>query len=61
MAPILVQLSFPGIMAVVVFAVALTASEFIYVSAVVARTREKTISVGVPTELVRGLGRDVGR
>ena len=51
---VLVPLSFPGIVAVVVFAFTLSASEFIYALAFVARTAEKTISVGVPTELVRG-------
>ncbi len=53
-ARILVPLSFPGIVAVVVFAFTLSASEFIYALAFVSRTAEKTVSVGVPTELVRG-------
>lgn len=47
-------LAFPGIIAVVVFSATLSASEFIYALAFVSRTAEKTISVGVPTELVRG-------
>jgi multiple sugar transport system permease protein len=47
-------LAFPGIVAVVVFAFTLSAHEFIYALAFVARTSEKTISVGVPTELIRG-------
>ena len=47
-------LSFPGIIAVVVFSATLSASEFIYALAFVSRTSQKTISVGVPTELVRG-------
>lgn len=47
-------LAFPGIVAVVVFAFTLTAHEFIYALAFVSPTAEKTISVGVPTELVRG-------
>ena len=47
-------LAFPGIVAVVVFAFVMTASEFIYALAFVSRTAEKTVSVGVPTELVRG-------
>ena len=51
---VLVPLSFPGIVAVVVFAFTLSASEFIYALAFVARTSQKTVSVGVPTELVRG-------
>ncbi len=53
-ARIVVPLSFPGIVAVVVFTFTLSASEFIYALAFVARTSQKTISVGVPTELVRG-------
>lgn len=47
-------LAFPGIIAVVVFAFTLSAHEFIYALAFVARTSEKTVSVGVPTELIRG-------
>jgi len=47
-------LSFPGIVAVVVFSATLSASEFIYGLAFVSQTSQKTISVGVPTELVRG-------
>jgi multiple sugar transport system permease protein len=49
-----VPLTFPGIVAVVVFAFTLTASEFIYALAFVSPTQEKVISTGVPTELVRG-------
>jgi multiple sugar transport system permease protein len=47
-------LSFPGMVAVVVFSATLSASEFIYALAFVSQTSQKTISVGVPTELVRG-------
>lgn len=47
-------LSFPGIVAVVVFAFTLAAHEFIYALAFVSATADKTISVGVPTELIRG-------
>lgn len=50
----IVPLSFPGIVAVIVFAGTLAASEFIYALAFVSTTSQKTISVGVPTELVRG-------
>jgi multiple sugar transport system permease protein len=49
-----VPLTFPGIVAVVVFAFTLTASEFIYALSFVSPTEEKVISTGVPTELVRG-------
>jgi multiple sugar transport system permease protein len=44
----------PGLIAVVVFAGTLSASEFIYALAFVSQTSQKTVSVGVPTELVRG-------
>ncbi len=51
---IVVPLSFPGIVAVIVFAFTLSAHEFIYALAFVSSTTEKTISIGVPTELIRG-------
>jgi len=47
-------LAFPGIVAVVVFAFTLTASEFIYALAFVSPSHEKVVSTGVVTELVRG-------
>jgi multiple sugar transport system permease protein len=49
-----VPLAFPGIVAVVVFAFTLTASEYIYALSFVSPTAEKVISTGVPTELIRG-------
>lgn len=49
-----VPLVFPGIVAVVVFAFTLTASEFIYALAFVAPTDAMPVSTGVPTQLVRG-------
>jgi multiple sugar transport system permease protein len=49
-----VPLTFPGIVAVIVFAFTLTASEFIYALAFVSPSSEKVISTGVPTELIRG-------
>ena len=49
-----IPLVFPGIVAVVVFAFVLTASEFIYALAFISPSHEKVISTGVPTELVRG-------
>ena len=49
-----VPLAFPGIIAVVVFAATLTASEFIYALAFVAPTDQMPVSTGIPTELVRG-------
>ena len=49
-----IPLAFPGIVAVVVFAFVLTASEFIYALAFISPSDAKVISTGVPTELVRG-------
>jgi multiple sugar transport system permease protein len=49
-----VPLAFPGVVAVIVFAFTLTASEFIYALAFIAPSAEKVVSTGVPTELVRG-------
>jgi multiple sugar transport system permease protein len=47
-------LSVPGILTVVVFAFTLTMHEFIYALAFVSVSAQKTISVGVTTELIRG-------
>lgn len=47
-------LSIPGILTVVVFTFTLTMHEFIYALAFVSVSAQKTISVGVTTELVRG-------
>ena len=49
-----VPLAFPGIVAVVVFAFTLAAHEFIYALAFNAQAEETTVSVGVPTVLIRG-------
>jgi multiple sugar transport system permease protein len=49
-----VPIMFPGIIAVVVFAFTLAASEFLYALAFVSPTDAKPISTGVPTVLVRG-------
>lgn len=47
-------LSLPGIVAVTVFASALTLHEFIYALTFVSASDLRTVSVGVPIELVRG-------
>ena len=47
-------LTVPGIVAVVVFTFTLTMHEFIYALSFVSVSSQKTISVGVQTELVRG-------
>ena len=51
---VVIPLAFPGIVAVIVFAFTLTAHEFIYALAFISSTTEKSISIGVPTELIRG-------
>jgi multiple sugar transport system permease protein len=51
---VLLPLMVPGVVAVVVFAFTLTASEFIYALAFISPSSQKVISTGVPTELVRG-------
>lgn len=47
-------LIFPGIVAVVVFAFTLTASEFVYALAFVSASPKMVVSTGVPTQLIRG-------
>jgi multiple sugar transport system permease protein len=49
-----VPLMFPGIVAVVVFAFTLTASEFIYALAFVSPNEEMPVSTGVPAYFIRG-------
>ena len=51
---IVLPLALPGILTVIVFAFMLTMHEFIYALAFVASSSQKTISVGVTTELIRG-------
>ena len=47
-------ISLPGLLTVVVFSFALTMHEFVYALAFVSSTSQKTISIGVTTELIRG-------
>ena len=49
-----VPLAVPGIVAVIVFAFTVVASEFIYALAFISPTSQKVLSTGVPTELIRG-------
>ena len=53
-ARVVVPLALPGIVAVVIFAFTLTAHEFIYALAFISPSDSKTISIGVPTQLIRG-------
>jgi multiple sugar transport system permease protein len=50
----IIPLLFPGIVAVIVFAFTVTASEFIYALAFISPSAQKVVSTGVPTELIRG-------
>ena len=51
---VVMPLAMPGILTVVVFAFSLTMHEFVYALAFVSASSQKTIGVGVTTELVRG-------
>ena len=44
----------PGILTVVIFTFSLFVNEFIYAITFTSSTGERTISVGVPTDLIRG-------
>ncbi len=47
-------LSIPGILTVVIFSFSLVVNEFVYAITFISSTEVKTISAGVPTELIRG-------
>lgn len=47
-------LAVPGILTIIVFAFTLSTSEFVYALTFVQESAQKTVSIGVPTELVRG-------
>ena len=51
---VVMPLSISGVIAVVVFTFTLTLHEFIYAMSFISSSAQRTISVGVPTELVRG-------
>jgi multiple sugar transport system permease protein len=51
---VIMPLSLSGIIAVVVFTFTLTLHEFIYAATFVTSSAQRTLSVGVPIELVRG-------
>ncbi|TAM85410.1 MAG: carbohydrate ABC transporter permease [Candidimonas sp.] len=51
---IVLPLAVPGILTVIVFAFTLSTSEFIYALAFVTNSAQKTISIAVPTDLIRG-------
>jgi multiple sugar transport system permease protein len=51
---VIMPLTISGIVAVIAFTFTLTLHEFVYALAFVTSSAQRTISVGVPTELVRG-------
>jgi multiple sugar transport system permease protein len=51
---VIMPLSVSGVVAVIAFTFTLTLHEFVYALAFVTASAQRTISVGVPTELVRG-------
>jgi len=51
---VVVPLSVSGVIAIIVFTFTLTLHEFIYALTFIASSANKTISVGIPIELVRG-------
>ena len=51
---IVFPVSLPGILTVVIFAFSLCVNEFIYAFTFTSSTGERTISAGVPNELIRG-------
>ena len=51
---IVFPISLPGILTVVIFSFSLVVNEFVYAITFISSTEQKTISAGVPTELIRG-------
>ena len=51
---VILPLSVSGVVAVVVFTFTLTLHEFVYAATFISSSAQRTISVGVPIELVRG-------
>lgn len=51
---VVMPLSLSGVIAVIVFTFTLTLHEFVYAMTFISSSDQRTISVGVPTELIRG-------
>jgi multiple sugar transport system permease protein len=51
---IVFPISLPGILTVVIFSFSLVVNEFVYAITFITTSTERTISAGVPTELIRG-------
>jgi multiple sugar transport system permease protein len=51
---VVLPVSLPGVLTVVIFTFSLAFSEFVYALTFISTSSHKTISIGVPTELIRG-------
>jgi multiple sugar transport system permease protein len=51
---VVLPLSIPGILTVVIFTFSLAFNEFVYALTFISTSENKTVSIGVPTELIRG-------
>ena len=51
---VVLPVSLPGVLTVVIFPFSLAFSEFVYALTFISTSSHKTISIGVPTELIRG-------
>ena len=54
LARIVFPISLPGILTVVIFTFSLVVNEFVYAITFITTSSERTVSAGVPTELIRG-------
>ena len=54
LARIVFPISLPGILTVVIFTFSLVVNEFVYAITFITTSTERTVSAGVPTELIRG-------
>lgn len=51
---VILPISIPGLLTVVIFTFALCVNEYVYAITFISTSTERTISAGVPTELIRG-------
>jgi multiple sugar transport system permease protein len=51
---VILPISLPGLLTVVIFTFALCVNEYVYAITFISTSTERTISAGVPTELIRG-------
>jgi multiple sugar transport system permease protein len=51
---VILPISVPGILTVVIFTFSLAFNEFVYALTFISSSSNKTVSIGVPTELIRG-------